>query len=78
MPGVTEDELDKLIELYPQNIMEGSPFSTGILNALTPQFKRIAAFQGDGVFQAPRRFFLDHTAGKQNTWAYGEQTLSLS
>jgi len=29
----------------------------GILNALTPQLKRIAAL-GDGVFQAPRRWML--------------------
>ncbi|KAF8964271.1 Alpha/Beta hydrolase protein [Flammula alnicola] len=42
---------NQLATLYPSDITQGSPFDTGILNALTPQFKRIAAFQGDGFFQ---------------------------
>jgi len=57
---------------YPQNITQGSPFDTGDSNALTPQFKRIAAFQGDAAFQAPRRFFLQQRSGSQNAWAFRE------
>ncbi|KAJ7119782.1 carotenoid ester lipase precursor [Mycena epipterygia] len=56
--------------LYPSDIIDGSPFDTGLLNGITPQFKRIAAFQGDGVFQAPRRFFQQTRSGKQNQWAF--------
>ncbi|KAI0787378.1 carotenoid ester lipase precursor [Fomes fomentarius] len=63
-------DLDSLLTLYPGDITAGSPFNTGILNAITPQFKRLAAFHGDLIFQAPRRFFLEHTSGKQNTWAF--------
>jgi acetylcholinesterase len=57
---------------YPQNPTQGSPYDTGILNALSPQFKHITAFQGDAVFQALRRFFLEQRSGSQNTWAFRE------
>ncbi|KAJ7748213.1 carotenoid ester lipase precursor [Mycena maculata] len=55
---------------YSSDVAEGSPFGTGILNALSPQFKRLASFQGDAVFQGPRRFFQQSLSGKQNQWAY--------
>ncbi|KAI0791004.1 carotenoid ester lipase precursor [Abortiporus biennis] len=70
VPNASESQLDRLLTLYPSNITQGSPFDTGDLNAITPQFKRIAAFLGDFVFQAPRRFFLRERAGKQNTWSF--------
>lgn len=57
-PDVTPSELDALLQLYPQDPAQGSPFDTGDANALSPQYKRLAAIQGDLVFQAPRRFFL--------------------
>lgn len=75
--GVPEDIVDKAAALYPADITQGSPFNTGILNALTAQFKRIAAVQGDGVFQAPRRLFMKHTANKQNVWAYVSKRYKL-
>jgi acetylcholinesterase len=56
--------------LYPQDITQGSPFGTGEQNAITPQFKRIAAILGDIAFQAPRRFFLQQRSGKQKTYSY--------
>ncbi|KAG6829134.1 hypothetical protein H0H92_005608 [Tricholoma furcatifolium] len=70
LPGTTQAEVDNIAALYPSDITQGSPFDTGILNALTPQYKRIAAFMGDGVFQAPRRFFLQQRSGLQKTWAF--------
>lgn len=72
LPGVTDEQVDGLAELYPADITQGSPFNTGILNALTPQFKRIAAVLGDGVFQAPRRLLLKNASGKQNIWTFCE------
>jgi len=57
---------------YPQDLTQGSPYGTGVLNDLSPQFKRIASFQGDLIFQAPRRFFLQQRSGSQNTWAFRE------
>lgn len=76
-PNITDQELATLLELYPEDPLEGSPYDTGILNILTPQFKRIASFQGDAVFQAPRRFFLQNLSGKQNIWAFLNKRLKL-
>ncbi|KAH7906741.1 Alpha/Beta hydrolase protein [Hygrophoropsis aurantiaca] len=70
LPDATPDVVTGLLEMYPEDPADGSPFDTSILNALTPQFKRIAAFQGDAVFQAPRRFFLQQRSGKQNLWSF--------
>ena len=68
--NVSNADLDKLLVLYPQDVTKGSPFGTGTQNALTPEFKRMAALLGDFVFQAPRRWLLDNVSGKQNTWSY--------
>ena len=62
--------MDKVLRLYPKNVTQGSPYDTGTQNALTPQFKRIASILGDLVFQATRRFFLDNSSGKQDTWSF--------
>ncbi|KAI9066037.1 carotenoid ester lipase precursor [Trametes sanguinea] len=70
MPQVESKSLDELFIAYPADITQGSPFNTGILNALSPQYKRMAAMQGDLVFQAPRRFFLQHRSGLQPTWSF--------
>ncbi|KAF4617643.1 hypothetical protein D9613_005858 [Agrocybe pediades] len=70
LPGIPDSAVDQIAKLYPSDVTQGSPFGTGIFNALTPQFKRLAAFQGDGVFQAPRRWFLQYTASKQNVWVF--------
>ncbi|KAI8975912.1 carotenoid ester lipase precursor [Trametes punicea] len=65
-----ETALAPLFSLYPNDPAAGSPFGTGDANQLAPQFKRMAAFQGDIVFQAPRRFFLDQRSSKQPTWSF--------
>ncbi|KAI8986130.1 carotenoid ester lipase precursor [Trametes punicea] len=70
MPNATDEDLDQLLTLYPADSTQGSPFDTGVLNALTPEYKRIAAMQGDLVFQAPRRFFLQNRSAKQPTWSF--------
>lgn len=72
IPSAPATVVPRLLELYPQDITQGSPFDTGILNVISPQFKRMAAVVGDLVFQAPRRFFLDNRASKQPTWSYRE------
>ncbi|KAJ7706532.1 hypothetical protein B0H16DRAFT_1635132 [Mycena metata] len=33
-----------------------------------PQFKRLAAFEGEYVFNCTRRFLLEHVSKTQNTW----------
>ena len=47
-------------------------------NALTPQFKRLAALQGDFLLQGPtRRSLLSAIGGKQDTYAYSERVPAL-
>jgi len=70
LPEASTAQENNLNTLYPSDLVDGSPFDTGLLNNITPQFKRIAAFQGDAVFQAPRRFFQQSLSGKQNQWAF--------
>ncbi|ODQ82039.1 hypothetical protein BABINDRAFT_114641 [Babjeviella inositovora NRRL Y-12698] len=60
-PNLSSSQLAEILTLYPQDVTQGSPFNTGLLNALTPENKRLASFLGDIVFQAPRRFLLNHT-----------------
>ncbi|KAH9051979.1 carotenoid ester lipase precursor [Lactarius vividus] len=48
----------------------GSPFDTGYKNVFSPQFKRIAALQGDFVFHGPRRLLLQNVAGRQKSWGF--------
>ncbi|KAI0349899.1 carotenoid ester lipase precursor [Trametes cingulata] len=69
-PNVPLANLTNLFTLYPDDPAAGSPFDTGDANELYPQFKRIAAFQGDVAFQATRRFFLDQVSSKQPAWSF--------
>jgi hypothetical protein len=69
-PKLSTQDIATLAENYPEDPAEGSPFGTGDNNAVTPQFKRIAALIGDYAFQGPRRFFLQHRSEKQPVWSY--------
>ncbi|KAJ7160903.1 alpha/beta-hydrolase, partial [Mycena filopes] len=68
--GLPRSEILKLDQAYPADPGSGSPFGTGDLNALTPQFKRLAAIQGDIVFQAPRRALLKSASEIRNAWGF--------
>ena len=75
LQGASSEAIDELLDLYPDDQTQGSPFDTGSENEISPQFKRFAAIQGDLIFNAPRRFFLQQQSGKQNTWSYCEYTI---
>ncbi|KAJ7717346.1 hypothetical protein B0H16DRAFT_1740638 [Mycena metata] len=62
--NITTDE-EFIATLYPDDPTQGSPFDTGLANQLTPQFKRLAAFQGDYLFTGTRRFLLEHASKTQ-------------
>ncbi|KAI0666899.1 carotenoid ester lipase [Trametes maxima] len=62
--------LSRLFRLYPNDPTQGSPFGTGDANQLAPQYKRMAAFQGDVIFQATRRLLLDQVSARQPSWSY--------
>ncbi|KAI1790735.1 carotenoid ester lipase precursor [Ganoderma leucocontextum] len=69
--GAAESDVDDLVDtMYPDDPTQGSPFDTGTNYSLFPQYKRLAAIQGDLVFQAPRRFFVEHTYDRQPTWSF--------
>lgn len=57
-PAAPLDILTELVNLYPDDPSAGSPFRTGILNNIYPQFKRLAAILGDLTFILTRRVFL--------------------
>lgn len=69
-PHASSELIDGLAGQYPADPSQGSPFDTGILNTLGPQYKRLAATIGDYTFQAPRRDLLSYTANKQPAWSY--------
>nr|VWO97521.1 Uncharacterized protein [Ganoderma boninense] len=69
-PDISGSDLAALLECYPSNVTQGSPFDTGDENALSSEYKRHAALLGDLIFQAPRRLLFQYTAAKQNIWMY--------
>ncbi|KAJ6451387.1 carotenoid ester lipase precursor [Mycena vitilis] len=70
LPKATPNEIAQLAVLYPDDPALGSPFDTGLANQVTPEFKRLAAFQGDYLFTGARRFFLESASKTQNTWSW--------
>ncbi|KAJ7634479.1 carotenoid ester lipase precursor [Roridomyces roridus] len=69
LPNATPQQIAKISALYPDDPSQGSPFGTGQLNIITPQFKRLAAFQGDHTFAGARRFFLQGSA-ERRMWSW--------
>ncbi|KAI0027938.1 carotenoid ester lipase precursor [Vararia minispora EC-137] len=68
--NVHHRDLVELLDLYSDDPTQGSPFGTGSLSALTPQFKRLAAIQGDLAFISPRRTFLEHRSHLQPAYSW--------
>ncbi|KAH6682867.1 putative carboxylesterase [Halenospora varia] len=69
----TREQIEGLVATYPTDITAGSPFNTGLLNEIYPQYKRIAALLGDIVFTLTRRVFLNLTAQSKpdlKFWSY--------
>jgi len=65
--------MDELIATYPETIFDGSPFRSGLLNNIYPQFKRLAAILGDLTFILTRRSFMsiaNSVAPDVPSWAY--------
>ncbi|KAH9968416.1 carotenoid ester lipase precursor [Lactifluus volemus] len=69
MPTASKNEVDSLLQNYPDDHSAGCPFDTGDSNVLG-RYKRIAAIQGDIVFHGPRRLLLKYQASKQRSWAF--------
>lgn len=67
-PKASSDQLDQLAQLYPQDPAVGSRYDTGLLNAITPQYKRLSYLIGDFAFESQRRQLLQRAPGKK--WTY--------
>lgn len=48
----------------------GSPFNTGSLNNIYPEYKRLAAILGDVVFTLTRRYYLSIVSSQVQAWSY--------
>ncbi|KAJ7433548.1 carotenoid ester lipase precursor [Mycena latifolia] len=70
LPASSPEEIARVGMLYPDDPTQGSPFNTGTANQLTPEYKRLAAFQGDLIFNGPRRSFLEHASARQDAWSW--------
>ncbi|KAJ6469752.1 Alpha/Beta hydrolase protein [Mycena vitilis] len=70
LPRASKADIMALGVMYPSDHASGSPFGTGLSNAVTPEFKRLAAVQGDIIFHGPRRNLLSKVSTAQNAWGY--------
>lgn len=77
-PGASRADVEPILEAYSSDPAAGSPFDTGNANAISSQYKRIAAVQGDWFFQAQRRTLLKEYASKQPAYSYCEYLVGLS
>ncbi|KAI8974028.1 carotenoid ester lipase precursor [Trametes punicea] len=69
-PKASREAIAIILDLYPADPAAGSPFGTGDAFAYSPQYKRISAFQGDWIEQAPRRLFTRELSQKQPVYAF--------
>ncbi|KAF2083603.1 putative extracellular lipase [Saccharata proteae CBS 121410] len=69
-PNATEADIAELVDLYPDKASAGSPFRTGDLYNIYPQFKRLAAILGDLTFTLTRRSYLNTVAAEVSAWSY--------
>ncbi|KAJ7157871.1 Alpha/Beta hydrolase protein [Mycena crocata] len=67
IPGASPEHLKKINEFYPS---APTLQCLGLLHPISKQFKRLAEFQGDIVFQAPRRFFQQRLPSTQKQWSF--------
>ncbi|KAK4892938.1 hypothetical protein LTR27_008666 [Elasticomyces elasticus] len=67
-------DITGLVANYPDQPLlgqpAGSPFNTGVLNNIYPQYKRLAAILGDLIFTLARRNYLDKVASQVPAWSY--------
>ncbi|KAI0699611.1 carotenoid ester lipase precursor [Cerioporus squamosus] len=77
-PGASSSDIENILKLYPSDPAEGSPFGTGAADAFTPEYKRIAAIEGDLFFHAPRRQILDTFSSTHTAYNYLSARMNLS
>jgi carboxylesterase type B len=71
--SASRQQVQDIVSTYQTTTEDGSPYRTGLLNNITPQFKRISAILGDLSFILTRRLFLEvatQVSPDVPTWAY--------
>lgn len=63
-----DSSINNILSLYSALPSEGAPYRTGLLNALTLQYKRIASILTDLLFSGPRRTVMENSVQKR--WSY--------
>ncbi|EMC95199.1 hypothetical protein BAUCODRAFT_530646 [Baudoinia panamericana UAMH 10762] len=72
-PNAVSD-VTQLVSYYPDKPLlgqpDGSPFNTGSLNNIYPEYKRLAAILGDITFTLTRRTYLSVVSTQVKAWSY--------
>ncbi|KAN0113160.1 cholinesterase [Hyaloscypha variabilis] len=69
----TVEQIQDLVATYPDDPSAGSPYRTGALNEIYPQYKRLASILGDLAFTLTRRIFLNISSSVHPSvpsWSY--------
>ena len=70
-PNITDENMDHLLSLYPNDPAQGAPYNTGEQFQVTPQWKRAASFLGDAGVVSVRKLFTRMMAGFGSpVWSY--------
>jgi carboxylesterase type B len=69
-PMATEAQIAALVATYPDDPAYGSPYNTGDLYNIYPEFKRLAAILGDLTFTLTRRVYLSVVSSAVPAWSY--------
>ncbi|KAH0368467.1 lipase 3 precursor, partial [Aureobasidium melanogenum] len=69
-PDTPKSVMATLVATYPVDPSAGSPFRTGLVNNIYPQYKRLAAILGDLVFNLRRRQLLYAVSSTIPSWSY--------
>ncbi|OCH92510.1 alpha/beta-hydrolase [Obba rivulosa] len=77
LPGLPQEQVSQVLALYPSDPAVGSPYGTGDMYAITPQYKRLSSIIGDLEYHSQRRFFLNETSHRQHAWSYQSKEFKL-
>ncbi|TFK81844.1 carotenoid ester lipase [Polyporus arcularius HHB13444] len=69
-PSISEANLTRLLDLYPDDPPAGSPYGTGYKYQLAQGYKRIGSLAGDMGFDSNHRLLANHLSPRQDLWSY--------
>ncbi|KAI0719825.1 carotenoid ester lipase [Cerioporus squamosus] len=69
-PRISEANLTRLLDLYPDDPAVGAPYGTHQKYQLAPGYKRLGSLAGDLDFDSNHRLLSRHLSARQNVWSY--------